>query len=368
MRVAIFGQGFVASILAVGLQRIKNKEIGYEGIPFADSISKSIEDIEIVTAFDIDEKKVGQRLSEVVKQYWGNDISFDKDYIIKRGYKGFANGDFDIDLEDVVGGLVEEYRRNEVEIFVNLITTEMAEPFNDIRELEDAIKENDVKRIAPSQLYFYSVAQYEKPAAFINCIPVPIANDRVIVKLAKERDTVVLGDDGATGATPLTADLLAHLKQRNRKVKSICQFNIGGNDDFLSLTEPDRNLAKEITKSSIVEDILGYEAPHFIKPTGYLSPLGDKKFVSMHIAYTSFNGAEDEIIMNARINDSPALAGMIVDLIRLSKIAIERGEFGTIYPINAFYMKMPGPKEAKGVPRITAFEMVKEWLKGNGAG
>ena len=362
MRTAIFGQGYVASILNIGLERIKKGEIGYEGIPLADALPLKIEDIEIVTAFDIDESKVGKRLSKVVKQYWDGNINFERDYIIKEGYRDYRGMDMEIDLEEKVGQLIDEYEKKDIEIFVNLITTEKAEPFMDIKELKRAIKKNDVDRISPAQLYFYSVAMYERPTAFINCIPTQIANDPAMVLLAKENCTVLFGDDGASGATPLTADILEHLRERRRKVNSICQFNIGGNNDFLSLTEPERNFAKEITKSSIVEDILGYDASHYIKPTGYLEPLGDKKFVSMHISYTSFNGAEDELIINARINDSPALAGLIVDLVRLAKIAMDRQEYGTIYPVNAFYMKMPGPRDAMSIPKVHAFEKLNKWI------
>ena len=82
------------------------------------------------------------------------------------------------------------------------------------------------------------------------------------------------------------------------------------------------------------------------------------------LLYTSdaADGAMDELIINARINDSPALAGLIVDLIRLGKMAIERENFGTVYPVNAFYMKMPGPRDARTIPKIMGFEMVRDWL------
>ena len=56
-----------------------------------------------------------------------------------------------------------------------------------------------------------------------------------------------------------------------------------------------------------------------------------------------------------RINDSPALAGYIVDLVRLSKLALDRGYSGTIYEINAFFMKKPGPPSARNVAKIVAY-------------
>ena len=66
--------------------------------------------------------------------------------------------------------------------------------------------------------------------------------------------------------------------------------------------------------------------------------------------------------MLARINDSPALAGKLVDLIRLAKIAVDRGESGTVYEINAFYMKKPGPAEGKAVSKIVSYYKLLRWL------
>ena len=153
------------------------------------------------------------------------------------------------------------------------------------------------------------------------------------------------------------------MAERNRRVKFIVQFNIGGNLDFLALTVPEKNIMKEKTKSSIVKDILGYDTPHYIKPTGYLKPLGDKKYVALHLEYLTFNGLTDELYVNVRLNDSPALAGKLVDLIRLSKVALDKGYNGTIYEINSFFMKKPGPVHAKSVSKIVAFHNMIKWLK-----
>jgi len=197
--------------------------------------------------------------------------------------------------------------------------------------------------------------------AFVNFTPPPVANSPGVVSYFEKVGALVLGDDAATGATPLTADLLEHIAERGRRVTSIAQFNIGGNTDFLSLTEPERNHSKEITKSSIVDDILGYDAPHYIKPTGYLEPLGDRKFVSMHIEYIGFGGFRDEIIVNARINDKSNLAGLMASVIPISKALIDRGVRGTHAPTNRFFMKMPGPRGTKNVSRIVAYyDLLKE--------
>jgi len=375
VKVVILGQGYVASIFAIGLERIKNGEIEPYGIPLKNELPIKFVEIKIVGSYDVDKSKIEKSIFEVAQNYWSGKIPETlKDIKIKKGVhlkslrnlpieaEGLEDG---LSLNEAVERLVEEWKSLEPDVIVNVCTTESFIPFGSKEKLIETIEKDKKEEITATQVYAYAAALYAKEvggATFVNAIPTLIANDPAFVELAKENNLVIFGDDGATGATPLTADILSHLAQRNRYVKSIAQFNIGGNTDFLALTDEERNKSKEFTKSSIVKDILRYETPHFIKPTGFLEPLGDKKFISMHIEYISFNEAIDELVINGRINDSPALAGLIVDLVRLGKMAVERKEFGTLYPVNAFYMKNPGPKEMHNLPRILAFERLKQWI------
>ena len=374
VRVLILGQGYVGSTFAVGVERIKKGELGYYGIPLENELQEKVEDIEIVGSYDVDKNKIGKSVYDVVKNYWENHIPESlKNVIVRKGIhlRSLRNLPIDTEglddemtLKEAVEKLVEEWKESAPDVIINVCTTEAFTPFGNKEELIKAIEDNNRERLTATQVYAYAAALYAKEvggAAFVNAIPTLIANDPAFVELAKENNLVIFGDDGATGATPLTADILSHLAQRNRYVKDIAQFNIGGNADFLALTDKERNKSKEFTKSSIVKELLGYDAPHYIKPTGFLEPLGDKKFIAMHIEYVSFNGAIDELIINGRINDSPALAGLLVDLVRLGKIAVDKKEFGTIYEVNAFYMKNPGPIEKPNIPRIIAYEKMRMW-------
>ncbi|WP_297069297.1 inositol-3-phosphate synthase [Thermococcus sp.] len=373
VKVVILGQGYVASIFASGLEKVKAGKIRPYGIPLADELPVKIKDIQIVGSYDVDVTKVGRDLHEVVKAYDPEAPETLRGITVRRGIhlKSLRNLpieatglDDEMTLKEAVDHLVGEWKELKPDVFINVCTTEAFVPFESREELEEAIEGDKRDRLTATQVYVYAAAEYAKEtggAAFVNAIPTLIANDPVYVELAKESKLAVFGDDGATGATPLTADVLSHFAQRNRYVLDIAQFNIGGNNDFLALTDKERNRSKEFTKSSIVRDLLGYDAPHYIKPTGFLEPLDDKKFIAMHIEYVSFNGAHDEIIITGRINDSPALAGLLVDLVRLGKIAIEKKEFGTVYEVNAFYMKNPGPKDMQNIPRIIAHEKMRMW-------
>ncbi|PLV60160.1 inositol-3-phosphate synthase [Thermotoga sp. KOL6] len=373
VKVLILGQGYVASTFVAGLEKLKKGEIEPYGVPLADELPIGFGDIKIVGSYDVDKSKIGKKLSEVVKRYWNDVESFSDDPIISQGVHLGSVEKLPVEaegleekmtLKEVVDRLVDEWTKLDPDVIVNTCTTEAFKPFDNKEDLMKSIENNETERLSATQVYAYAAALYASKrggAVFVNVIPTYIANDPAFVELAKENKLIVLGDDGATGATPFTADVLSHLVQRNRYVKDVAQFNIGGNMDFLALTDEGKNKSKEFTKSSIVKDILGYDAPHYIKPTGYLEPLGDKKFIAVHIEYVSFNGATDELMINGRINDSPALGGLLVDLVRLGKIALDRREYGTVYPINAFYMKNPGPLEAKNIPRIIAYEKMRIW-------
>ncbi len=378
IRVVVIGQGQVASNFVVGLERLKKGEIEPYGVPLADmDLGYNFNDIKIVGSYDVDAGKVGRSLYDVAKMYFNEEIIPEelKDIYVRKGISLGKLQDMPFDIvsldenngsvSDVIDLLYEEWCRLKPDVVVDLTTTQYGIVFRDFKKLEETVLKNNRELLTPSQVYCYSLIKYVenvRSAAYVNCIPVPIANDPAIVGKMMEAGGLVLGDDGATGATPLTADILRHMADRNRKVLCVAQFNIGGNLDFLALLNKERNRAKEFTKSSIVKDILGYDAPHYIRPTGYLEPLGDKKFVAMHLIYKSFNGAEDEIIVNMRINDSPALAGYVVDLVRLSKLALDNEIYGTVYEINAFYMKRPGPLGSKSISKILARRLLGEWV------
>jgi len=374
--VALVGQGLVASTFCLGLHRIKGGRAGLEGVPLSDELPVKVEEVEVCLSIDVDSSKVGRSLSEVVSGYFpGEGLGggeFERVEVRRGLHLGSTHGlpiegvglEEMYPLERALDELEETLLEADPDAIVLVSTTERFKPFGSREELEDSLKSGDSSRFSAAQLYLVAAARYARRrggAALVNGIPTSIANDPVLLGLAEESGLVVFGDDGATGATPLTADLLSHMLQRNRRVLDVAQFNIGGNMDFLALSDEGRNRSKQETKSSVVKDILGYDAPHYIRPTGYLEPLGDRKFVAMHMEYVSFGGAIDELVVTARINDSPALAGMLVDLVRLAKMALDRGLRGTVYEVNAFYSKNPGPKGSKNIPRTVAYERLRRW-------
>lgn len=369
IRTVLLGAGAGASYFMAGLEKLKAKEIEPVGIPLHGIIkSYGPEDIEVVGVFDVDNSKVGKDMYSIASKLvpMSSIPRSLKDVYVSRGLHCSSTNGLPIDalgLEQAMGDVqqaidefVSELTKLRPDVVVNVITTE---PMKFAESEGEFIKMATSCTGGATLTYAYAVSEYVRrtghAAAFVNLTPPPAANSPGVVTRYEKVGALVLGDDAATGATPLTADLLEHMAERGRKVLSIAQFNIGGNSDFLSLTEPERNHSKEVTKGSMVSDILGYDAPHYIKPTGYLEPLGDRKFVSMHIEYESFGGFHDEVIVNARINDKSNLAGLMASVIPVAKSLVERGVHGSYATANRFYMKMPGPRGTRNTSKIEAY-------------
>lgn len=369
VRVMLLGQGFAASVFAWGVMRLKKGLMEPYGIPLARvDFGVPLTSIDVVASVDVDAVKVGKSLYEVVRMYGLEPEPELREVTVMPGLRLESTPSFikthalddNRSLADSLTRLQEFIDEVKPHVIVDATTTARSSPLNVWEEVEDGVQKGTLPH---PQVYAYAALE-RGDVAYVNLQPAHVACSPAYVERARTKRALVLGDDCATGATPLTVDILEHLAERGRRVLSVAQFNIGGNADFLSLTEPDRNVAKEETKSGSLRDILGYEPPHFIRPTGYLEPLGDKKFVAMHVQWISFGGFVDEMIVNMRINDSPALAGYMVDLVRLAYASLKAGVYGTVPEVNLFYMKRPGPQGLKHKSKIVAYQDLLRYLRG----
>ncbi|MEZ0345674.1 MAG: myo-inositol-1-phosphate synthase [Infirmifilum sp.] len=367
VRVLLLGQGYVATVFAWGLARLKKGLLEPGGAPLASvDFGVPVEELQVVGSVDVDEGKIGRSLYEVAQRYGLEPEPELKEVAVAPGLRLGSTPGFlrtrALDDGHSVGDALARFREYlddvRADVAVDVTSTVRTAPLNSWEEAGVRASRGELPH---SQVYAYLVLE-RGGVAHVNLQPAHVACSPGLVEGAVKRRSVVLGDDGATGATPLTVDLAEHLAERNRRVLSVAQFNIGGNTDFLSLVEPERNRAKEDTKSGFLGDVLGYEPPHFIKPTGYLEPLGDKKFVAMHVQWVSFGGFTDELTVNMRINDSPALAGYIVDLARLGYASLKAGLYGTLPQVNMFYMKRPGPLGLRQKSKILAYQDLLAFL------
>ncbi|RVU01062.1 inositol-3-phosphate synthase [Mucilaginibacter limnophilus] len=222
---------------------------------------------------------------------------------------------------------------------------------NSLEAFEEALK-NDDKRIAPSMLYAYAALKLGVP--FANGAPNLTVDIPAMVELAKQTQTPIAGKDFKTGQTLMKTILAPGLAIRALGVKGWFSTNILGNRDGLVLDDPENFKTKEVSKESVLTDILNaQDSPelygdlfHKIR-INYYPPHGDNKESWDNIDIFGWLGYKMQIKINFLCRDSILAAPIVLDLALFSDFAKRAGMSG-IQEWLSFYLK--SPQTAPGLP------------------
>ncbi|GAB6148652.1 inositol-3-phosphate synthase [Stetteria hydrogenophila] len=355
IKVGIVGVGNCASALVQGVYYYKEKGTG-EGLIHEDIGGYKVWDIEFVAAVDVGETKVGKDLSEAI---------FAPPNMVPK----FAEVP-KLGVTVVRGPVMDGVAPHMVDVFKPV--KEDRNPSVD--EIADALKEADVVvNLLPvgseEATRFYAEAALRARAAFVNGIPVFIASDPkgYWPKRYEEAGLPLLGDDvkGQVGATITHRTLVSLLRDRGLTIEGTYQLNIGGNTDFLNMLMEERLVSKRISKTRAVTSLLKYgerlekTGGVRIGPSDYVPFLGNTKVAYMYIKARSFAGFPVTIDLKLCVDDKSMCAAVLVDVIRVAKVALDRGEAGAIPEASAWYFKHPpvqAPSDAE------ARRWLEEWL------
>ena len=327
IRVAIAGVGNCASALIQGLHYYSKKGPD-EGLTYWDVGGYTPRDIEIVAAFDVNSKKVGKDLSRAIYQAPNNTVKIaDVPTVGVKVRKGplldgigkYLKGVVSISSlpeEDVAGVL----RETGAEILVNYLP---------------------VGSTAASQAY--AEAAIKAGAAFVNAIPVFIASDKSWADRFADAGLPVAGDDvmSQVGATVLHKTLVKMAVDRGVKVDETYQLNIGGDTDFLNMLEESRLKDKRESKTSAVRAMSPYEVPTRIGPSDYVRFLDNDKICYIWLKGRYFGGTTVKMDVKLHVVDAYDSGGVMVDAIRGTRLALDRGTSGQLESLSAFCFKHP---------------------------
>ena len=130
------------------------------------------------------------------------------------------------------------------------------------------------------------------------------------------------------------------LKSRALKVEGWYSTNILGNRDGLALSNEDSLASKVKTKSSVLDDILGYEVEDHIVDIRYYRPRGDNKEAWDNIDITGFLGQTMQIKVNFLCKDSILAAPLAIEIARCLDLAKQRSQGGVQEQL-AIFFKLP---------------------------
>jgi myo-inositol-1-phosphate synthase len=213
-----------------------------------------------------------------------------------------------------------------------------------IENFEEGLRNND-PAIAPSMIYAYAAIKLGVP--FMNGAPNLTCDIPALIQLAKQTDTPIGGKDFKTGQTLMKTILAPGLQARALGIKGWFSSNILGNRDGYVLDHPDNFKTKEVSKLSVLEDILQPdinpelygEIYHKVR-INYYPPAGDNKESWDNIDIFGWLGYSMQIKVNFLCRDSILAAPLVLDLALFSDLAKRAGMSG-IQEWLSFYFKSP---------------------------
>jgi myo-inositol-1-phosphate synthase len=213
-----------------------------------------------------------------------------------------------------------------------------------IESFEEGLANND-PAIAPSMIYAYAAIRLGVP--FMNGAPNLTCDIPALIELAKQTSTPIGGKDFKTGQTLMKTILAPGLQARALGIKGWFSSNILGNRDGYVLDHPDNFKTKEVSKLSVLEDILQpdinpelYGDIYHKVRINYYPPHGDNKESWDNIDIFGWLGYSMQIKINFLCRDSILAAPIVLDLALFSDLAKRAGMSG-IQEWLSFYFKSP---------------------------
>jgi len=185
--------------------------------------------------------------------------------------------------------------------------------------------------------------------AMVNCMPVFIAREAYWQKRFVDAGVPIIGDDikSQVGATITHRVLTSLFRERGVHLDKTMQLNVGGNSDFLNMLERERLESKKISKTNAVTSMLDYDLGPgnvHVGPSDYVPWLTDRKWAYIRMEGSAFGDVPLNVELKLEVWDSPNSAGIVIDAVRLAKLALNNGIAGALEGPSAYLMKSP-PKQ-----------------------
>lgn len=237
---------------------------------------------------------------------------------------------------------IEDFKRTQKLDKVIVLWTANTERFTELiggvhdtaQNLLDCLKANkpECAEISPSTLY--ALAAVLSNCTYINGSP---QNTFVpgLIELAEQRQVFIGGDDFKSGQTKFKSVLVDFLVNAGIKPCSIVSYNHLGNNDGYNLSAPKQFRSKEISKSSVVDDMVhsnqilygqGLSKPDHCVVIKYVPHVADSKRALDEYVSELMLGGKNTIVSHNTCEDSLLASPLIIDLILIAELC-ERIQF-----------------------------------------
>jgi len=333
VRVALIGVGNCASALVQGVYyyRQATEDEFVPGLMHVNLGGYHVRDIEFTAAFDVDANKVGKDLSEAIFVGPNNTYRFaDVPRLGVPVSRGMTH--------DGIGKYLSQR--------IQKAPGATSDMMSILKDTQTNVVVSFLPVGSEMATKWYVEQVLDAGCAFVNAIPVFIAQEPYWQQRFRQRGLPVIGDDikSQVGATIVHRVLTRLFRERGVRLDCTYQLNFGGNMDFFNMLERERLESKKISKTKAVTSQLDYdlgaENVH-VGPSDYVPWLTDRKWCYIRLEGTSFGNVPLNLELKLEVWDSPNSAGVVIDAIRCAKLALDRGIGGALEAPSAYFMKSP---------------------------
>jgi len=316
-------------------------------------------DIELVAAFDVDERKVGKPAHDAIFQLPNN---------TKEICRTFPEPGPLVQMGPILDGISEHMAAYPAEQAFRPANMKPVNVTEVLKNTGAQILLNYLPVGSEQATSFYATAALEAGTAFINCIPVFIVSRPEWARRFAERNLPCIGDDvkAQLGATIVHRTLTRLFRDRGVKLDATYQLNTGGNTDFLNMLNRERLVSKKISKTEAVQSQLETPLPAsqvHIGPSDFVPWQKDNKVCFLRMEGRGFAGVPLNLELRLSVEDSPNSAGVAIDAIRLCRLALDAGVGGPVKEASAYFMKHP-PEQMADTQAREAVEALLAGLVG----
>jgi len=362
IRIAIAGIGNCASALIQGIHYYTPERcrVDATGLMAPDIGGYLPCDVDVVAAFDVDARKVGEDVSRAI---------FAKPNCTKIFQKDVPESGVIVRMGQVLDGISEHmanYADNRTFVRAQARESTREEIVRELKRSGAEMLLNYVPVGSEQAARLYAECALEAGIAFINNMPVFIASDPAFARRFEARNLPIIGDDiksqlGATITHRVLTDLFA---KRGVKVVRTYQLNTGGNTDFLNMKNPDRLVSKKTSKTEAVQSVAKMRLEDdniHVGPSDYVPWQNDNKVCFLRMEGQLFGDVPMDLELRLSVEDSPNSAGVVIDMIRCCKLALLNGVGGALEAPSAYFCKHP-PKQYTD---DDAYEMIQAFIRAN---
>ena len=355
VRVAIVGAGNCASALVQGVHYYRDAKPGefVPGLMHVDLGGYHISDVEFTAAFDVDADKVGRDLGEAIFRGQNNTVKFsDVPKLNVPVHRGMTH--------DGIGKYLSK-----------VITKAPGETADVVKILQETGTDVVVSYLpvgSEEATKWYVEQVLSAGCAFVNCVPVFIAREPYWRRRFEEKGLPIVGDDikSQVGATIVHRQLARLFGDRGVELQRTSQLNVGGNMDFYNMLERERLDSKKESKTNAVTSIMGHELPAedvHVGPSDYVAWLTDRKWAHIRLEGRSFGDVPLNVELKLEVWDSPNSAGIVIDAVRIIKLALNNGVAGQLDGPSSYLMKSPHSQRPDDEAREQTEEFIAKYAR-----